>query len=139
MGCLKLAHIEYEQSPLRCVWKSEKCPKTSVNLYDYGARFYDPALGRWHVQDPIMEKYSSLSPYDYVGGNPIIRIDPDGMEWTSTMSAAESNTDEFGHLDELQSETDARWEDWDEEEEKQNSDPEEEDPPGEGEKEKVAK
>ena len=59
-----------------------------MNWYDYWARFYDPALGRWLVQDPMMEKYISYSPYEYVGGNPIIRIDPDGMQWDATLAHA---------------------------------------------------
>ncbi|MDH6312259.1 RHS repeat-associated protein [Parabacteroides sp. PFB2-10] len=55
--------------------------KHGLNLYDYDARFYDPALGRFMTMDPLAEKYYSISPYAYCGNNPIIRIDPDGRDW----------------------------------------------------------
>jgi len=48
-------------------------------MYDYGARFYMPDLGRWGVHDPLSELQFAYSPYSYVYGNPIRFNDPTGM------------------------------------------------------------
>jgi RHS repeat-associated protein len=51
------------------------------DTYDYGARGYYAAMGRFTSVDPHAEKYYSISPYAYCAGNPVNRIDPDGMDW----------------------------------------------------------
>ncbi|KIX22024.1 hypothetical protein SY27_04945 [Flavobacterium sp. 316] len=51
-----------------------------LNLYDYGARNYDAALGRWMNVDNKAEKYFNISPYVYVANMPTIAIDLDGND-----------------------------------------------------------
>ena len=50
-----------------------------LNWYDYGARMYDPVLGRWSTVDPMSDKRTSTTPYNYCQNNPINRVDPNGM------------------------------------------------------------
>ncbi len=52
-----------------------------LNLYDYHARQYDPALGRFTTMDPLAEQYYSTSPYAYCGNNPVKYTDPTGMAY----------------------------------------------------------
>jgi RHS repeat-associated protein len=49
-----------------------------LNWEDFGARFYDPAVGRWQSIDVFADKYNQTSAYAYVLNSPINAIDPDG-------------------------------------------------------------
>jgi RHS repeat-associated protein len=63
----------------------------SLNTYSYGARSYDPAIGRWTGIDLLAESMTSQSPYSYGYNNPIFYIDSGGFEPTPYEAALMAN------------------------------------------------
>ena len=56
--------------------------KGGLDWYDYGARLYDPLLGRFTSHDPLAEAWAHVNPYNYCFNNPVNRTDPTGMAST---------------------------------------------------------
>jgi RHS repeat-associated protein len=72
--------------------------------YAYGFRRLGPQLGRWHVANAMAENYTSQSPYNYVGNNPISRTDFMGLtysrknlEWQQFVTETEQLNYRYGH------------------------------------------
>jgi RHS repeat-associated protein len=67
-----------------------------LGWYDYGARYYAPDLGRWHAVDPLADKFTGLTPYNYVANSPLKLIDPDGRQ--IIVNYTEQKRDNDGNL-----------------------------------------
>jgi RHS repeat-associated protein len=59
--------------------QDDKIGNGQLDWYDYGARMYDPALGRFHTVDPLADFYSGITPYVYAINNPVSYIDVYGL------------------------------------------------------------
>ena len=53
---------------------------SGLELLGFGKRMYDNQIGRWHLVDPLAEKYQPISPYSFTSNNPIIFVDKDGKD-----------------------------------------------------------
>jgi RHS repeat-associated protein len=70
--------------------------KETSGLYDYGARLYNPATGRWMSADTVLD---GLNRYAYVGNNPLRYIDPTGHDRQDVMYSP--NSDVARWMDEM--------------------------------------
>ncbi len=62
----------------------------------FGARYYDSDLsGLFLSVDPMMDKYPTLSPYNYCAWNPVKLVDPDGRDVILVIWA--SHNGKIGH------------------------------------------
>jgi len=68
----------------------ETATTTSQGLDYFGARYYDSWRGQWLQVDPLTNKYPGMSPFNYCGNNPVIFIDPNGMEWANEDDKSEA-------------------------------------------------
>ncbi len=75
-----------------------------ADSYDFGARFYNPRVGRWLSGDALERQYPSVSTYTFVNNSPIISIDPNGKEIRIESTDPEFRKQAFAALQKLTNE-----------------------------------
>jgi len=95
----------YEHNP---AWENNRVPKYAFNakeldeengMYYYSARYYAPPT--FISRDPMFEKYPSINPYSYCRNNPVLFIDPTGMEGEVTDLVLADQSKGTNHTQEL--------------------------------------
>ncbi|MEM6766207.1 MAG: RHS repeat-associated core domain-containing protein, partial [Bacteroidota bacterium] len=77
---LSMAPLSFQQgTPNRYRYNGKEL-HTELGWYDYGFRWYDPAVARFVSVDPLAEDFVYLTTYQYASNSPIVNIDLDGLE-----------------------------------------------------------
>ncbi len=82
-------HYRYNGKELQ---NQEFSDGSGLEEYDYGARNYDPQIGRWTTLDPMSGKFVGLSPFSYNADNPVLLSDPNGKDWTLSLTRNENGS-----------------------------------------------
>ncbi|MBX7125127.1 MAG: hypothetical protein K1X47_05505 [Cyclobacteriaceae bacterium] len=64
-----------------------------LNWMDFEARMYDNVIGRTLAMDEHADSYEAMSPYSFLGNNPVSMIDPTGMDFMEFASSIEKEVD----------------------------------------------
>ncbi len=93
----KLSRFERTGAKIKTGWEyfNDKPFDDETGLIFYGARYYDPKLGRFITPDTVVQAPSNpqtLSRYSYCSNNPVNRVDPSGHSWFSKLFKKVVNT-----------------------------------------------
>jgi len=75
------SRIREESTDSNQVWYTGKHHEKDIGLTYFGARWYDPTLGRFMAIDPVGFKQGNIhshNRYAYANNNPYLFVDPDG-------------------------------------------------------------
>jgi len=86
-----------------------------TRLVRFGARDYDPEVGRWTTKDPIDFQGGDANLYGYIVSDPINFIDPNGMDPISNLQdiidSGRRINERFENLDRFSPPEGAQWTD----------------------------
>lgn len=69
----------------------EEQDELDLNVYGAFFRTMDPTIGRWWQIDPKAEGYLSWTPFNAMGNNPVLIMDPLGDDWLTDRDRKESD------------------------------------------------
>ena len=72
--------------------KDDEIHGATGTSYDFGARLYDPRVGRWLSLDMKSSKYPANSPYGFVANNPILNVEVDGNVFVTYIKVKNAET-----------------------------------------------
>ncbi len=94
-ACVEFSYLADGTKRYMVADTSQHEPVFSNPYVDYGARYYDPTVARWHRPDPMADKYPDTSPYAFCANDPVNFVDWDGQVITDYFDSSGNTTERF--------------------------------------------